>query len=203
MTELAASLGLAAGLWVFAFRWQPVGFWASMALAAALLGSVGLARAWPSLRGGEVARPAAADLAWGAATAAALAAAFHAGGAILRRAFPGAGPLIAAVYGMDTAAPLPAIAAALLLVIGPGEELFWRVFLQQRMAQRWGPARGWAWATLAYAAVHLVTANPVLVLAALVAGGFWGLMWWRRPRLWGVVVSHALWDVIMFVLWPA
>lgn len=205
MTGLGAALALAVALWVFVFRWHPIGFWGSMVLATAVLGAVGLAatRNDPVIWGTDRRLPTASDVAWGAGSAVALAAFFHAGGWLLRLMWPAAGSHIGAVYGLDPSVPLPVIALALLLVIGPGEELFWRLFLQQRMARQFGPLRGWASTTAIYGAVHVVTGNPVLVLAALVAGAFWGLMWWWRPRPWGVVISHALWDVLMFVVWPA
>lgn len=198
-------------LWVFVFVWHPIGFWPSMTLAVVVLGTTGLVG---SLRSGAVWGPAGdggrrgaglgwSDLAWGFGSALALAAGFHAGGWVLRALWSEAGSHIGAVYAMDTSVPPAAIAAALLLVIGPGEELFWRLFVQERLSERLGRAAGWAATTAVYAGVHVVTGNPVLVLAALVAGGAWGLMWWKVRRPWALLVSHAVWDVLMFVVWPA
>ena len=205
MTHVGAALALAAALWVFVFRWHPIGFWGSMVIATGLLGTVGLAatRRDGAVWGADRRVPTPGDLAWGAGSAVALAAFFHAGGWLLRAIWPGADGHIGAVYALDPTVPRAVIALALLLVIGPGEELFWRLFVQQRLASRFGPLRGWVWTTSVYGAIHLITGNPVLVLAALVAGAFWGLMWWWRPRPWALIASHALWDVLMFVIWPA
>ena len=57
-------------------------------------------------------------------------------------------------------------------------------------------------ASSAYAAVHVWTLNGPLVLAAFVAGLFWGTLYLQRRTLAAAVVSHALWGVLVFVLWP-
>lgn len=205
MSVVLASLALALVLWLFVFVWTPLGFWGSMVVATATLGAVGLSltRQDAAVWGEGRARPSSADLASGVVSALALAAFFHVGGWFLRLLWPQAGGHIGAVYGLDPTVPLGIVAVALLLVIGPGEELFWRLLVQQRLAGLLGPARGWIWTTAIYGLIHIVTGNPVLVLAALVAGAFWGWMWWRWRRPWSIIVSHALWDVVMFVIWPA
>ncbi len=43
----------------------------------------------------------------------------------------------------------------------------------------------------------------MLVMAALVAGGFWGLIYRFYPnRLGALVISHAVWDAAVFVWFP-
>ena len=45
--------------------------------------------------------------------------------------------------------------------------------------------------------------NFMLVMAALVAGAVWGLIYRLCPKaLFALIVSHALWDVLVFVLIP-
>ncbi|MEW6047369.1 MAG: type II CAAX endopeptidase family protein [Bacillota bacterium] len=201
---LAPALGGALLLWAFVFIWHPIGFWASMALATGILGTFALAA---SRRSEQVWGPSCCrlnwlDLAWGAGSALVLAAVFHVGGWVLRSLWPGSAGYIGAVYTLDTSVPLAVVVAALLVIIGPGEELFWRLFVQERLSGWLGPGAGWAVATTIYGGIHVLTRNPVLVLAALVAGAFWGLMWWKARRPWALIVSHAVWDVLMFVVWP-
>lgn len=90
----------------------------------------------------------------------------------------------------------------ILLLIGPGEEFFWRGFIQRRWQNRFGPLAGWVLASALYSLVHLGSGNVMLVLAALVCGLFWGGLYLRCRSLLSVAVSHALWDILIFVLFP-
>jgi hypothetical protein len=94
------------------------------------------------------------------------------------------------------------VGAVLLLVTSPGEELFWRGYVQRVAAQRWGNTRGFVVGTLLYGAVHLASGNFMLVMAALVAGAFWCALYSWRGNLTACVVSHALWTVGVFLVFP-
>ena len=53
------------------------------------------------------------------------------------------------------------------------------------------------------ALVHIWAMNFMLVAAAAVVGGVWGLIYRFRPDLlWTLIISHALWDVLVFLVWP-
>jgi membrane protease YdiL (CAAX protease family) len=82
--------------------------------------------------------------------------------------------------------------SAVLLVVGPCEELFWRGLVQARA--------GFAVALAGYAAVHLWERKAALVLAAVVGGAFWGALFSWRGTLVAPIVSHALWDLAV-VIW--
>jgi len=56
--------------------------------------------------------------------------------------------------------------------------------------------------TLAYALIHAPTMNAPLILAAAIAGLFWGLIYQRTGNLWLVVASHLAWTELIFVLLP-
>ena len=64
------------------------------------------------------------------------------------------------------------------------------------------PAYGFALTALLYTAVHLSSGNIMLVLAAAVCGVFWGWLYlrFRSPIL--NIVSHTLWDLAVFVVFP-
>ena len=97
----------------------------------------------------------------------------------------------------------PALIATILLVwIGPAEEIFWRGYVLKSLSDRWGSWKGYLLASLIYALVHIWSFNFMLVMAALVAGLFWGLLFVRTGSLWPGIISHALWDVAIFILWP-
>ena len=56
-----------------------------------------------------------------------------------------------------------------------------------------------------FSSIYSATVTPVqlLIMAAAVAGGVWGLLYWLKPDwLPALVVSHALWDAAVFVVFP-
>jgi membrane protease YdiL (CAAX protease family) len=194
-----ASIPLAAAVWAVIFAWRPANFWALMTAGVGGLGALALrARGvFPAREG-----PRASDLALGVASAALLYGVFATGRLAAGRVLPSSTSQIGSVYAIRQQAPVWVIAPALVCVIGPGEELFWRGLVQWGLVRRLGPAQGWAAATLAYGLVHVAARNPILVLAATVAGAFWGGMYLRTGRLAPVIVSHVLWDVAVFLLLP-
>jgi membrane protease YdiL (CAAX protease family) len=94
------------------------------------------------------------------------------------------------------------IALLLFLVTGPGEELYWRGYLQRSLMTRWGRWQGWLLATAIYAGVHIWSFNLMLIGAAAVAGAFWGVMYWRLRNLAPVIISHSVWSTVIFAVFP-
>lgn len=95
------------------------------------------------------------------------------------------------------------IALLLLLFIGPAEEIFWRGYVQRTLSVRFSPNAGLVVTVLLYALVHAVSCNFMLVCAALVAGVVWSLFYRLFPqRLGSLIVSHAVWDVLVFIVFP-
>lgn len=138
----------------------------------------------------------------GIVAALALFAVFYVGNILIRLVFERAGEGIQNVYSFkQEAAPLR-IAILMLLVIGPGEELFWRGYLQRRFSIRYGKYSGFIVATILYTVVHIATGNMVLVLAAFVCGVFWGWLYMRYKSMIINVVSHTVWDIGVFLLLP-
>lgn len=127
---------------------------------------------------------------------------FALGNLLIRSIFPGGAENISGVYDFKGSASELRIFLLMLLIIGPGEELFWRGFLQARLMKRWGTKKGFIAATLIYTGVHLLTGNPVLILAALTAGIFWGLMYLYFRSLTANMLSHIIWDISIFLLLP-
>jgi membrane protease YdiL (CAAX protease family) len=127
---------------------------------------------------------------------------FYAAGSVLRAALPFASSGIAGVYAFRRGASTLRIALLMALVIGPGEELFWRCYLQRHWQSRIGARTGWLAAAALYGLVHLSSGNILLVLAALACGLFWGALYlrYRSPLL--NMVSHTLWDILIFLAFP-
>lgn len=127
---------------------------------------------------------------------------FYAGNELIRFIIPVSEDGISQVYGFKGDASGIRISLLMLLVIGPGEELFWRVYLQSMLSDKWGKITGFVIATLLYTGVHVFTGNAILVLAALVCGVFWGWLYlkFRSPLI--NMISHTLWDLAVFIVFP-
>lgn len=109
---------------------------------------------------------------------------------------------IEGVYAFKEGVPFLRVFILMTLVIGPGEEIFWRGYLQQAWQARLGKTFGWLACTVLYTLVHVASGNVILVAAALAAGLFWGgiYLWTRSTLL--VAVSHTVWDLLVFMVFP-
>ncbi len=194
---MAIPVGVAA--WAVIFAWQPINFWVLMTVGVGGLGAlaVRIRGPFPFAEGARW-----SDLLLGAAASVLLYAVFAAGRAGADRLLPFAASQVSAVYTLRTQAPAWFIVVVLALVIGPGEELFWRGLVQWGLVQRLGSGRGWGAAAILYGLVHIAALNAMLVLAAAVAGAFWGWLYLRIGRIAPVVVSHILWDLTVFLIFP-
>ncbi len=127
---------------------------------------------------------------------------FFAGDIILRKIFPESAGSLGAVYTLKSGNSLLRIGLFLGLIIGPGEELLWRGWLQRHWSKRLGKRASLIAVALLYSAVHLTSGNPVLVLAALVCGLWWGYQYLRFNSLLSNVISHLFWDLLVFIILP-
>ena len=203
--DLGVPVSLAAAAVAFAllFRGVVFHFWAQMAISVGALCLLG----WLFDREGTRALLVRPEAGWprtvaaGALSAAPLYFVFYGGNEVAARVLASGGQGVADIYRLKAGAPIWLISLLMALVIGPGEEIFWRGYLQRNLVDRYGRA-GLALGILAYAGVHLASGNLMLIMAALVCGAFWGLLFHRYRSIWLNVVSHTLWDLAVFVFWP-
>ena len=97
--------------------------------------------------------------------------------------------------------------------VAAAEEIVWRGLATSLLAETIGSRFAWAAGAGLYALAYVPTMaalavpsgpNPLLPIAALGAGLVWGAMARRAGRLTPGIVSHALFDwcvVVMFRLW--
>ncbi len=109
---------------------------------------------------------------------------------------------ILAVYDYRSSASSWRIGILMVLVIGPGEELFWRGFVQRRLATDLGRWPGFIITTIIYTVAHISSGNLILILAAAVCGLFWGYLYLRYRSMVLNTVSHIIWDVLIFLILP-
>jgi hypothetical protein len=198
---------LAAALFIplFIFRsLGPLDFWWWMSLNIALLIALGAVIDRGRVRSvfsGVHTLPV-RKIIWGILSAAALYAVFFAGNRLSRAILPFAGSGISGVYGFKEGASTFRIACCIALFIGPGEELFWRGFLQRRWQDRFGKFVGFVMAAALYTLVHAGSGNPILILSAAACGIFWGFLYLRTGSVLLVAVSHTIWDLAVFLILP-
>lgn len=127
---------------------------------------------------------------------------FYTGNIVSRQIFSFAKSGIENVYAFKSGVSPFRIAVLMVLLIGPGEELFWRGFLQRRLQMEQGRWRGFIIATSIYTLVHLASGNAMLILAAGLCGLFWGFLYVQKGSILLNIVSHTVWDVAIFLLFP-
>ncbi|NMD71890.1 CPBP family intramembrane metalloprotease [Bacillus sp. DNRA2] len=91
---------------------------------------------------------------------------------------------------------------ALILVIVPGEEIFWRGFIQKRLLSFTSNGVSIVVSALLYASVHIYSGQFMLVFAAFIAGLCWSWLYAWRRSIPLVIVSHLIYDLFLFVLMP-
>lgn len=199
LTVVWAALGAAFVMWYFIFGRQAFNFWWSMAAAAVIFIAVATWQQGPPFSRREINTP---NLLLGLGSAAFLYGVFWAGNIVSRWLFAFAGGQIAAVYGNKAQAPPIVVALLLLFLIGPAEEIFWRGFIQGRFMAHWGEWAGLFGGVAAYTLVHIWSGNLILILAALISGLFWGWLYNKTGSLVPGIISHAIWDIAIFILFP-
>lgn len=91
---------------------------------------------------------------------------------------------------------------ALILVAAPGEELFWRGFIQKRLLRYFGPVGSITIGALLYASVHIYSGTFILMLAAFLSGLLWGALYMWKKSMPLVIVSHIVFDIMIFIILP-
>lgn len=196
---IISSLIIATILWFVIFVIKPFNFWIEMALSILLLAAVALfsEKSLISFRNIKL-----RNILIGISSAIILYFVFYAGNIISGYLFPFKDAQISSVYSNRAQGSSLLIGVLLLFIIGPGEEIYWRGFIQKNLTKKFGENKGYIFATLLYAGVHIITFNFMLVLAALVCGIYWGWIYKKEKSLVPIIISHAIWDFTVFVLFP-
>ena len=196
---IISSLIIATILWFVIFVIKPFNFWIEMALSILLLVAIALLSEKKLI---SFRRIKLRHILIGIISAIILYFVFYIGNIISAYLFPFKDAQIASVYSNRSQGNSLMIGTLLLFIIGPGEEIYWRGFIQNNLAKKFGENKGYIFATLLYAGVHIITFNFMLVIAALVCGIFWGWIYKKEKSLVPIIISHALWDFTVFVLFP-
>lgn len=201
--QLIFCLIIAAALLAATFIWQPLNFWLCISITTLILAALAI------ILGGNTIEKRHLDLEsifYGTLAAIILYGIFMLGNWLIGLSFLSALQLpsyVQALYDLQNGIPTVLIVGILLIITSPCEEIFWRGFVQRGLTQSFGANKGCVFAALLYAAVHIVSLNPILVLAALVSGLVWGFMYQKQHHIVSCIISHALWAVCIFILLPA
>lgn len=193
------SLIIATLLWFLMFVIKPFNFWIEMSLSILLLVTIALFSERNLISFKKITLR---HILIGIVSAILLYFVFYVGNIISGYLFPFKDAQISSVYSNKAQGNSLLIGGLLLFVIGPGEEIYWRGFIQNFLSKKFGENKGYIFATLLYAGVHIITLNFMLIIAALVCGLFWGWIYKKEKSLVPVIISHAIWDFTIFVLFP-
>lgn len=189
-------IALAFLCWAFTFGWSGGNFWIKIGISVLIVSSYSFLWQRPAI---SIRLP---SFLTGALSALVLYIIFFLGNAFAPYIVTHAHESVGSIYALGTGSNRILVFLLLLLITGPGEEIFWRGFLQKRMMDKWGDLPGYGATTVIYAAVHVFSGNLVLTLAALIAGAFWGALYLWRRDVFLLVVSHSLWSAFIFAVFP-
>ena len=186
-------------LWYLLFVIKPMNFWLQMSLSISALVVMSLVYNKGIFK---IERLTLRHILIGISSAMALYIIFYLGNIISGYLFPFKDSQVLSVYSNRSKGNLIWIGLLLFFIIGPGEEIYWRGFIQKTLSKKLGENKGYIISVLLYAGVHIITGNVMLVIAALVCGIFWGWIYKKERSLLPVIISHAIWDLTIFVLLP-
>lgn len=90
----------------------------------------------------------------------------------------------------------------LVLIIIPGEELFFRGFIQKRLGHYMNQWIAMLLAALFYASIYIFSGEWLWMAAALVGGLFWGTLYIWRKSIPLLIISHLIFDLLFIVFFP-
>ncbi len=196
---LAGTVLLASVLWFVTFYLTWSTFWIKISFSAATLALLSF---WLQPDSKEHLKFNGSAIRLGLLSAAVLYFIFWTGKAVSAIILPFAGQQIGGIYNKGAGTSMWLIALLLFFITGPAEELYWRGYLQKILMARFGRWQGWLLATVIYAAVHIWSFNFMLIGAAFLAGAFWGAMYMRLKNLAPVIISHSVWSMVIFAVFP-
>lgn len=190
-------------LWMVMFSpWTAphVNFWFAMTLSASILAGGALFLQRKNLR--EVFAFKASYTVIGIFSAVVLYLVFFIGNIVAAKLFGFAEGQVNGIYALKTQSGPVVVGLLLFFIIGPAEEIFWRGFMQKRLAAQYGALCGYLAAAAIYTLVHIWAFNFMLAGAALLCSLAWGFIYLKFRSVWPGIISHAVWDLAIFILLP-
>jgi membrane protease YdiL (CAAX protease family) len=91
---------------------------------------------------------------------------------------------------------------AIFFATGLSEELIFRAILLKRAVEGLGERAGLLYVTAIFASLHIFFLNGVDLVFVFAVGLFYGIIVLKTRNLWGVILSHSLGNVILYLVAP-
>src|SRR5439155_951970 len=109
-------------------------------------------------------------------------------------------PKDATLAPLLVAASLASLVRVFSLATGFSEELIFRAILLKRAVEGLGPRGGLLYVTAIFASLHIFFLNGVDLVFVFAVGLFYGIVVLKTRSLWGVILSHSLGNVILYLV---
>lgn len=90
----------------------------------------------------------------------------------------------------------------LMVIIAPGEELFWRGFIQQKLKNYMSPFFAVVVASLLFGLSMVFSGFWLGVLAAVTSGLLWGLLYEWKKSMPLIIIAHITMTILLFLVLP-
>lgn len=90
----------------------------------------------------------------------------------------------------------------LMLIIAPGEELFWRGFIQQKLKNYMSPFFAVLVASLLFGLSMSFSGFWLGVLAAVTSGMLWGILYEWKKSMPLIIIAHITMTILLFLILP-
>src|SRR3989442_13752859 len=101
-----------------------------------------------------------------------------------------------------TVGSLVLVGLVIFFATGLSEELIFRAILLKRAVDGLGTRGGLLYVTAIFASLHIFFLNGVDLVFVFAVGLFYGLIVLKTRNLWGVILSHSLGNVILYLVAP-
>ncbi len=91
---------------------------------------------------------------------------------------------------------------AIFFATGLSEELIFRAILLKRAVEGLGERAGLLYVTAIFASLHIFFLNGIDLVFVFGVGLFYGFVVLKTKNLWGVILSHSLGNVILYLVAP-
>lgn len=90
----------------------------------------------------------------------------------------------------------------LFLIIIPGEELYWRGYIQKKLYKDMSFQKSIIYSTSLYSFAHIFSGSILLILTALFAGILWGYLYYKTNNILIPIVSHYVFNTFLLIIFP-
>ena len=97
---------------------------------------------------------------------------------------------------------LPHVYLFYIFFLAPVQELIFRglFFAEVKRSHSFGNLFFLLLSTLSFCFLHIIYNHPPLLVIALISGLAWGIIFIKRPNIWGIALSHSLLGTLAMVL---